>query len=54
MTTALHRAALAAALAVSVAAHADVKLPPTISWSAYDVGSGGYNQAGATGVALTR
>ena len=52
MTTALHRAALAAALAVSVAAHADVKLPPTISWSAYDVGSGGYNQAVAIGNAL--
>ncbi|MEX2240799.1 MAG: hypothetical protein WD775_08915, partial [Burkholderiales bacterium] len=52
MTTALFRAALGATLAVSVAAHADVTLPPTISWSAYDVGSGGYNQAVAIGNAL--
>ncbi len=52
MTPALLRAALGATLAFSVAAHADVKLPPTISWSAYDVGSGGYNQAVAIGNAL--
>lgn len=52
MTTALLRAALGATLAFSVAAHADVKLPPTLSWSAYDVGSGGYNQAVAIGNAL--
>jgi uncharacterized protein len=52
MTTALLRAALGATLAFSVAAHAEVKLPPTISWSAYDVGSGGYNQAVAIGNAL--
>lgn len=52
MTTVLLRAALGATLAFSVAAHADVKLPPTISWSAYDVGSGGYNQAVAIGNAL--
>ncbi len=52
MTSALLRAALGATLAFSVAAHADVKLPPTISWSAYDVGSGGYNQAVAIGNAL--
>jgi TRAP transporter TAXI family solute receptor len=52
MTTALFRAALGATLAFSIAAHADVKLPPTISWSAYDVGSGGYNQAVAIGNAL--
>jgi TRAP transporter TAXI family solute receptor len=48
-----HRAAaLAAALLVAGAASAQVKLPPTISWSAYDVGSGGYNQAVAIGNAL--
>jgi TRAP transporter TAXI family solute receptor len=52
MTSALFRAALGATLAFSVAAHAEVKLPPTISWSAYDVGSGGYNQAVAIGNAL--
>jgi hypothetical protein len=52
MNTVLHRAALAAALGFAVAAHADVKLPPTISWSAYDVGSGGYNQSVAIGNAL--
>jgi len=45
-------AALAAALLVAGAASAQVKLPPTISWSAYDVGSGGYNQAVAIGNAL--
>ncbi len=45
--------ALAAAAALAAgAAHAQVKLPPTISWSAYDVGSGGYNQAVAIGNAL--
>lgn len=43
--------ALAAALAAG-AAQAQVKLPATISWSAYDVGSGGYNQAVAIGNAL--
>src|SRR3970282_1914629 len=48
-----HRAAaLAAALLVAGAASAQVKLPRTISWSAYDVGSGGYNQAVAIGNAL--
>jgi uncharacterized protein len=31
---------------------AQVKLPPTVAWSAYDVGSGGYNQAVAIGNAL--
>lgn len=29
-----------------------IGLPPTLSWSAYDVGSGGYNQAVAIGNAL--
>ncbi len=53
MKFAPHRAAaLAAALLVAGAAGAQVKLPPTISWSAYDVGSGGYNQAVAIGNAL--
>jgi hypothetical protein len=37
---------------VAGAASAQVKLPPTIAWSAYDVGSGGYNQAVAIGNAL--
>lgn len=53
MKFAPHRAAaLAAALLVAGAAYAQAKLPPTISWSAYDVGSGGYNQAVAIGNAL--
>jgi uncharacterized protein len=29
-----------------------IGLPPTLSWSAYDVGSGGYNQSVAIGNAL--
>jgi TRAP transporter TAXI family solute receptor len=43
-----------AALALScAAAHAQaVKLPETLTWTAYDVGSGGYNQAVAIGNAL--
>ncbi len=53
MKFAPHRAAaLVAALLVAGAASAQVKLPPTISWSAYGVGSGGYNQAVAIGNAL--
>jgi len=53
MKTASHRvAALAAAALLAGAAQAQVKLPPTLSWSAYDVGSGGYNQAVAIGNAL--
>jgi uncharacterized protein len=53
MKFAPHRAAaIAAALVFAGAASAQVKLPPTISWSAYDVGSGGYNQAVAIGNAL--
>jgi len=50
-TASLTTAALAAAV-LAGAAHAQVKLPPTLSWSAYDVGSGGYNQAVAIGNAL--
>ena len=34
------------------AATAQVKLPETLTWTAYDVGSGGYNQAVAIGNAL--
>jgi TRAP transporter TAXI family solute receptor len=40
-----------AALAISTAASAQ-KLPDQLTWSAYDVGSGGYNQAVAVGNAL--
>jgi len=41
-----------AAVLLAGTASAQVKLPATISWSAYDVGSGGYNQAVAIGNAL--
>ena len=44
--------ALVAAALVAGAASAQVKLPATLAWSAYDVGSGGYNQAVAIGNAL--
>jgi len=40
------------ALAASQAVAADAKLPATLAWSAYDVGSGGYNQAVGIGNAL--
>ena len=48
------RALLALGLAATIAAPAAAqpKLPDTLSWSAYDVGSGGYNQAVAIGNAL--
>ncbi|MDH3318734.1 MAG: TAXI family TRAP transporter solute-binding subunit [Betaproteobacteria bacterium] len=53
MKTAFHRAAvLAAAALLSGAAQAQVKLPPTLAWSAYDVGSAGYNQSVGIGNAL--
>jgi len=52
MGFAFRTAALAAALAFVPGAQAQVKLPPTLAWSAYDVGSGGYNQAVAIGNAL--
>jgi uncharacterized protein len=51
----LYTAAVAAAFAFAAAAPQaadDVKLPNTLAWSAYDVGSGGYNQAVAIGNAL--
>ncbi len=41
-----------AVLGTSIAGAADVKLPGTLAWSAYGVGSGGYNQAVAIGNAL--
>ena len=44
--------ALIAATLFAGAAAAQVKLPSTLAWSAYDVGSGGYNQAVAIGNAL--
>ena len=52
MNTAVRIAALGAAFTLAGLAQAQVQLPPTISWSAYDVGSGGYNQAVAIGNAL--
>jgi len=53
MKTTLHRAALLTAAALlSGAAQAQVKLPPTLAWSAYDVGSAGYNQSVGIGNAL--
>ena len=42
----------ASPLAATHAAAADAKLPATLAWSAYDVGSGGYNQAVGIGNAL--
>ena len=44
-------AAVAAAAPAPVAAQS-IKLPETLTWTAYDVGSGGYNQAVAIGNAL--
>lgn len=40
------------ALAAAQAAAAEAKLPATLAWSAYDVGSGGYNQSVGIGNAL--
>jgi len=42
----------AASLIAQPALAADPKLPDTMAWSAYDVGSGGYNQAVAIGAAF--
>ncbi len=44
--------AIATAALVAQAASAQVSLPAQISWTAYDVGSAGYNQAVAIGAAL--
>jgi uncharacterized protein len=38
--------------AIAQDATSDIELPSTIGWTAYDVGSGGYNQAVAIGSAL--
>ena len=43
---------LAIAMPAGVSAQSDIKLPGTLTWTAYDVGSGGYNQAVAIGTAL--
>ena len=40
------------ALPTGASAQSDIKLPGTLTWTAYDVGSGGYNQAVAIGNAL--
>lgn len=55
----MHRAILpslafvmALAPAVALAQSGPIKLPETVAWTAYDVGSGGYNQAVAIGNAL--
>ena len=42
----------ASAFVVGQAAAADAKLPATLAWSAYGVGSGGYNQSVGIGNAL--
>ena len=61
MPSILHRARIALALSAALlpglaAAEASQKAPegltPTLAWSAYDVGSGGYNQAIAIGNAM--
>lgn len=45
-------AGLAAIILVPAASQSGGKLPDTLTWTAYDVGSGGYNQAVAIGNAL--
>jgi TRAP transporter TAXI family solute receptor len=57
MTMGSSLAKLAIAVAAAAVLHApafaaDIKLPDTVAWTAYDVGSGGYNQAVAVGNAL--
>lgn len=44
--------AVALAPAAALAQSAPIKLPETLAWTAYDVGSGGYNQSVAIGNAL--
>jgi TRAP transporter TAXI family solute receptor len=44
--------ALVVAVMTAPAAAQSIKLPETLTWTAYDVGSGGYNQAVAIGNAL--
>jgi TRAP transporter TAXI family solute receptor len=48
----LAAALTAVAVAATPAAAQSIKLPETLTWTAYDVGSGGYNQAVAIGNAL--
>ena len=43
---------LAIAMPDGASAQSDIKLPGTLTWTAYDVGSGGYNQCVAIGNAL--
>ena len=43
---------LAAAFPITDLTQQPIKLPTTLTWTAYDVGSGGYNQAVAIGNAL--
>ena len=43
---------LAAAFPITALTQQPIKLPTTLTWTAYDVGSGGYNQAVAIGNAL--
>jgi TRAP transporter TAXI family solute receptor len=50
--TILAAAGLAAILLVPAVSQSGGKLPDTLTWTAYDVGSGGYNQAVAIGNAL--
>ncbi|MCO5120445.1 MAG: TAXI family TRAP transporter solute-binding subunit [Burkholderiaceae bacterium] len=49
---AIGAALVAASFVAQPALAADPKLPQTLAWSAYDVGSGGYNQAVAIGAAF--
>jgi hypothetical protein len=52
MTRHFTLAAILLAAASAPAAAQSTKLPETLTWTAYDVGSGGYNQAVAIGNAL--
>jgi TRAP transporter TAXI family solute receptor len=50
--TILAAAGLSAMLLLPASSQSGIKLPDTLTWTAYDVGSGGYNQAVAIGNAL--
>jgi len=50
--TLLAAVGLAAVILAPASSQTGIKLPETITWTAYDVGSGGYNQAVAIGNAL--
>lgn len=45
---------VASTVLIAMSAAAEDKLPSTLAWTAYDVGSGGYNQSVAIGGALKR